>query len=151
MSLRENWVATNTQGGDFYFKMNWCRFHQFDYPTDFVFLTLLVWVLRTTSKGSSPGSVIWQKTTVTWYWCMMCLFDFLPAFSFMYNKTSYPTLRCASGGRAERPQMVYANDDTTLIHQVKFRRNRYPWAHHLWVVEWSSTWWPMHLWPGHTK
>ena len=89
--------------------------------------------------------------TVTWYWCMMCLFDFLSALSFMYNKTSCPTLRCAIGDRAERPQMVYANDNTSLIHQVKFRRYRYPWAHPLWFVEWSSTWWPMHLWPGLTK
>ena len=40
----------------------------------------------------------------------MCLFDFLPALSIMY-KTSYPTLRCACGGRTERPQMVYANDN----------------------------------------
>ena len=66
-------------------------------------------------------------------------------------KTSYPSLECACGGRVERPQMVYANDNTSLIDQVKFRRNRYPWAHPLWFVEWSSTWWPMHLWPGHTK
>ena len=55
-------------------------------------------------------------------------------------KTSYPSLECACGARAERPQMVYANDNTSLIHQIKFRRNRYPWAHPLWFVEWSSTW-----------
>ena len=60
-------------------------------------------------------------------------------------KTSYPSLECACGGRAERPQRVYANDNTSLIHQIKFRRNRYPWAHPLWFVELSSTWWPMHL------
>ena len=89
-------------------------------------------------------------STVPWYWCMMCLFDFLPALSFMY-KTSYPSLECACGGRAERPQMVYANDNASLIHQIKFRRSRYPWAHPLWFVEWSSTWWSMHLWPGLPK
>ena len=41
-------------------------------------------------------------------------------------KTNYPSLECACGGCAERPQMVYANDNTSLIHQIKFRRNRYP-------------------------
>ena len=66
-------------------------------------------------------------------------------------KRSYPSLEYACGGRAERPQMVYANDNTSLIHQIKFRRNRYPWAHPLWFVEWSSTWWPMHLWHGLPK
>ena len=66
-------------------------------------------------------------------------------------KTSYRSLECACGGRAERPQMLYANDNTSLIHQIKFRRNRYPWAHPLWFVEWSSTWWPMHLWSGLPK
>ena len=68
-------------------------------------------------------------------------------------KTIYPSLplRCACGGGAERPQLVYANDNTRLIHQIKFRHNRYPWAHPLWFVECSSTWWPMHLWPGLPK
>ena len=61
----------------------------------------------------------------------MCLFDFLPALSFMYNKTSNPTLRCACGGRAQRLQMVYVNDNTSLIHQIKFRHNQYPYAHPL--------------------
>ena len=77
-------------------------------------------------------------------WFSACLLECI-------YKTSYPSLECAYGGRAERPQMVYANDNTSLIHQVKFRRNRYPWAHPLWFVEWSSKWWPMHLWPGLTK
>ena len=64
---------------------------------------------------------------------------------------SDPSLRCACGGRAVRPQMVYANDDTSLIDKIKFRRNRYPWAHPMWFIKWSSTWWPMHLWPGLPK
>ena len=79
-----------------------------------------------------------------------CLIFCLPSHSCTY-KTSYPSVECAFGGRAERPQMVYANDNTSLIHQIKFRRNRYPWAHPLWFVEWSSTWWSIHLWPGLPK
>ena len=77
-------------------------------------------------------------------WCA-CLIFCLPSHS---CKTSYPSLECACCGRTERPQMVYANDNTSLIHQIKSWRNRYPWAHPVWFVEWSSTWWPMHLWPG---
>ena len=40
-------------------------------------------------------------------------------------ETSYRSLKCACSGRAEMPQMVYADDNTSLIHQVKFRRNWY--------------------------
>ena len=83
----------------------------------------------------STSSAI-DMLTVTWYWFMMWLFDFMPALSFMYDKTSYPTLRFALGGRAERLQMVYANDKRSLIHQITFGRNQYPWAHPLHVIIW---------------
>ena len=83
----------------------------------------------------------WPYDTVTRYWC----------FSTMYNKTSYPSLRCACGGRAERPQMVYAKDNISLIHQIKFRRNRFSRAYPLWFVDWLSVWWHMYFWPGFQK
>ena len=82
-------------------------------------------------------------------WCA-CLILCLHSHSCMY-KTSYRSLECACVGRVERPQMVYAKDNTNVIHQIKFRCYRYPWAHPLWFVEWSSTLWPMHLWPGLAK
>ena len=66
-------------------------------------------------------------------------------------KRSYPSLRCACGGRAERPQMVYMNDNTSLIHQIKFRHNLNPCAHPRWLVEWSSTLWSIKFWPSIPK
>ena len=95
-------------------------------------------------------TVLGPQSLGTDVWCA-CLIFCLPSHSCIYHKTSYPTLRCACGGRAERRRMVYANDNTRLIYQIKFWCNRYPWAHPLWLVEWSSTWWPMHLWPGLPK
>ena len=38
----------------------------------------------TRSEGLWKGPVFPFTATVTWYWCMMCLFDFLPALLFMY-------------------------------------------------------------------
>ena len=66
-------------------------------------------------------------------------------------RRSYPSLRCACGGRAERPQMVYMNDNTSLIHQIKFRHNLNPCAHPRWLVEWSSTLWSIKFWPSIPK
>ena len=66
-------------------------------------------------------------------------------------KRSYPSLRCAYGGRAERPQMVHMNDNTSLIHQIEFRHNLNPCAHPRWLVEWSSTLWSIKFWPSIPK
>ena len=42
-----------------------------------------IWKCRLRNGGHFV-SVSMCQVTVTWYWCMMCLFDFLPALSFMY-------------------------------------------------------------------
>ena len=82
-------------------------------------------------------------------WCA-CLIFCLPSYSHVY-KRSYPSPRCACGGRAERPQMVYMNDNTSLIHQINFWHNLNPCAHPRWLVEWSSTLWSIKLWPSIPK
>ena len=81
-------------------------------------------------------------------WCA-CLIFCLPSYSCII--WSYPSLRCACGGRAERPQMVYMNDNTSLIHQIEFRHNLNPCAHPRWFVEWFSTLWSIKLWPSIPK
>ena len=65
-------------------------------------------------------------------WCA-CLIFCLPSYIHVY-KRSYPCPRCPCGGRAERPQMVYMNDNTSLIHQIKFRHSLNPCAHPRWLV-----------------
>ena len=82
--------------------------------------------------------------------CCACLIFCPPSYIHVY-KRSYPSPRCACGGRAERPQMVYMNDNTSLIHQIKFRHNLNPCAHPRWLVEWSSTLWSIKLWPSIPK
>ena len=69
----------------------------------------------THSEGLWKGPVFPFTATVTWYWCMMFLFDFLPALLFMYIRQ----VTQVSDVPVVAAQMVYMNDNTSLIYQIK--------------------------------
>ena len=95
-------------------------------------ISMFIYTQQLTSVTISCQLLIAQSLG-TDVWCA-CLIFCLPSYIHVY-KRSYPSPRCTCGGRAERPQMVYMNDNTSLIHQIKFRHNLNPCAHPRWLVE----------------
>ena len=67
---------------------------------------------------------------VTWYWFMMCLFNFLPTLSATY-KTSYPTRRCAWVGRG-----ASADETKNLLGQICWRTTMVPGLDSWHPIQW---------------
>ena len=73
-----------------------------------------------------PGRFPCHGLTVTWYWCMMCRFDFLPAFSNVYIRqvtqvSNVPVMAARNGRRwcmrtIIQVYFIKLNFDAIVIH-----------------------------------
>ena len=119
------------------------------------FLSCCIWqwsgAVRIPAKADTALVIAHEHSHLVLMYDVPVWFSACPLALIHVYKRSYPSLRCACGGRAERPQMVYMNDNTSLIHQIKFRHNLNPCAHPRWLVEWFSILWYIKFWPSIPK